>query len=56
MTDGSLFWMIVFAAAALVFFGIAIVVAFRGIGDLRELLGSAGDPRASGSRSVTTAE
>jgi hypothetical protein len=40
MTDGALFWMIVFAVAALVFFGIALVVTVRGMSDLRELLSS----------------
>jgi hypothetical protein len=40
MTDGALFWLFLFGIAALVFFGIALVVAIRGVGDLRELLGS----------------
>lgn len=40
MTAGALFWLFLFAIAALVFFGIAVVVTLRGIGDLRDLLGS----------------
>jgi hypothetical protein len=38
MTEGALFWLIVFAVSALIFFGIAVVVSIRGIGDLRDLL------------------
>lgn len=38
MTGGALFWLIVLAVAALVFFGIAGVVSIRGVGDLRDLL------------------
>ena len=40
MTAGALFWIFLFAVAALVFFGIALVVTIRGVSDLRELLGS----------------
>ncbi len=40
MTSGALFWFVLFGVAALLFFGIALVVTFRGIGDLRNLLGS----------------
>jgi len=40
MTDGALFWLILFGVAALVFFGIALVVAIRGVSDVRDLLGS----------------
>lgn len=38
MTGGALFWLLVLAVAALVFFGIACVVSIRGVGDLRDLL------------------
>ncbi|MCX6135099.1 MAG: hypothetical protein NTU47_14900 [Ignavibacteriales bacterium] len=40
MTAGALFWLILFGIAALVFFGIAVVVTIRGVGDLRHLLKS----------------
>ena len=38
MTSAALFWLLLFAAAALVFFGIALVVTIRGMSDLRDLL------------------
>jgi hypothetical protein len=38
MTTGSLIWLIVGALFAVLFFGIAAVVAFRGVADLRDLL------------------
>jgi hypothetical protein len=48
MTTSALFWLLLFGIAALVFFGIALVVAIRGVGDLRDLLSvskrSAKDP------------
>jgi len=40
MTAGALFWLSLFGIAALVFFGIALVVTIRGVGDLRDLLSS----------------
>jgi hypothetical protein len=40
MTAGALFWLLLFGIAALVFFGIAVVVTIRGVGDLRDLLKS----------------
>jgi len=40
MTSGALFWLLLFGIAALVFFGIALVVTIRGVSDLRDLLGS----------------
>lgn len=40
MTTGAQFWLLLFAIAALVFFGIALVVTIRGVSDLRDLLGS----------------
>jgi hypothetical protein len=40
MTAGALFWFLLFGIAALVFFGIAVVVTIRGVGDLRDLLKS----------------
>jgi hypothetical protein len=42
MTDGALFWLIVSAVAAVLFFGIAIVVSIRGMGELRQLLSRTG--------------
>ena len=38
MTDGAMIWFIVYGVATLTFFGIAAVVAIRGIGELRDLL------------------
>ncbi len=38
MTPGALFWLVLFALSAMLFFAIAAVVAVRGSGDLRELL------------------
>jgi hypothetical protein len=38
MTSGAIFWLILFALSAMLFFAIAAVVAVRGAGDLRELL------------------
>ncbi len=38
MTVGALFWFIMFALSATLFFGIALVVTVRGLGDLRGLL------------------
>ena len=40
MTSGALLGLFLFGIAALVFFGIALVVTIRGVGDLRDLLGS----------------
>jgi hypothetical protein len=42
MTTGALFWTILFAISAVLFFGIAIVVSIGGISDLRDLLGKSG--------------
>lgn len=38
MNGSSLFWIIVFALAALLFFGAAIVITVVGIRDLKDLL------------------
>lgn len=38
MLEAGYIWMGVFVAAALMFFGIAVVVAWKGFVDLRELL------------------
>jgi hypothetical protein len=38
MTPGAIFWVVLFAVAAGLFFGIALVVSIRGLGDLRNLL------------------
>jgi len=40
MTTGALFWLVLGGCAAAVFFGIALVVSVRGVGDLRHLLRS----------------
>ena len=40
MNTGTLFWLIIFAVSAAVFFVIATVVAVNGFGDLRDLLRS----------------
>jgi hypothetical protein len=39
MTEGALFWMIAGGLFGGLFFGIALVVTIRGIGELRHLLG-----------------
>jgi hypothetical protein len=41
MTAGALLWLLIFGVCGGLFFGIAVVVTLRGIGDLRELLKSA---------------
>jgi hypothetical protein len=38
MTGAILFWLIVYALSALLFFGTAIVIAVIGMKDLRDLL------------------
>ncbi len=38
MTTGALLWFVIFAVNAALFFGIALVVTFRGAGELHELL------------------
>jgi hypothetical protein len=37
MTAGAFFWCLVGAVSAAIFFGIAVVVAIRGLGELRTL-------------------
>jgi hypothetical protein len=37
-----MFWLLLGGTAMLVFFGIALVVSIRGVGDLRDLLRSTG--------------
>jgi hypothetical protein len=44
MTPGAIFWVVLFAAAAGLFFGIALVVSIRGLGDLRHLLSTSKTP------------
>ena len=39
MTGGTLFWYVIGGISVLLFFGIAAVVSWRGIGELREFLG-----------------
>lgn len=41
MTTGVAVWLVLGAVFAVLFFGIAAVVAVRGFGDLRKLLGGA---------------
>jgi hypothetical protein len=38
MNSGAIFWMILLVISALLFFGVAIVVAIRGARELKELL------------------
>lgn len=38
MNKGALVWLILFAISATVFFLVAVVVAVKGVGDLRVLL------------------
>lgn len=47
MTEGALFWLIVLAVSTLIFFGIAVVVSVRGIGDLRDLLSQSAHRKAN---------
>ena len=38
MDSGAIVWLVIFAASAILFFGIAAVVAVKGFGDLQRLL------------------
>ena len=38
MDNAVIVWLVIFAAAALIFFGVAVVVTVKGFGDLRDLL------------------
>jgi hypothetical protein len=38
MTEGALIWFVLYGVATLLFFGIATVVAIRGIGEMKDLL------------------
>ena len=42
MTTGTVVWLVIAAASAVLFFGIAAVVSISGLKDLRHLLGGAG--------------
>lgn len=42
MTDLSFIWIVVFALAALLFFGTAVVITVLGMRDLRDLLRRSG--------------
>ncbi|MBI3006309.1 MAG: hypothetical protein HYY49_12990 [Ignavibacteriales bacterium] len=44
MTPATLFWIIVFSLAVLLFFGVAVVITVVGIGDLRDLLRKSASP------------
>jgi len=50
MTGGALFWFIVYGLCTAIFFGIAVVVAIRGIGEMRDLLGRAEKEQKAGKR------
>ena len=41
MNTAGIVWLVIFAVAALTFFGVAVVVSVKGVGDLRHLLRSA---------------
>jgi hypothetical protein len=48
MTAGMIFWLVTFVLAAVLFFGVAIFIGIRGVGDLRRLLSAShkdGDSR-----------
>jgi hypothetical protein len=42
MTTGAMFWLLLGGVAMTLFFGIALVVSIQGVGDLRDLVRSAG--------------
>jgi len=47
MTDGAIFWYAIGGISAILFFGIAAVVTWRGVAELRQILGHGrerGDP------------
>ena len=48
MLEAAYIWMAVFAAAALAFFGVAIIVAWKGFGDLKGLLNPSDEKEARG--------
>ena len=50
MTGGALFWFIVYGLSTAIFFVIAVAVAIRGIGELKNLLGWAEKERTAGER------
>jgi hypothetical protein len=39
VTTGVIIWIVLFAIAASVFFGIALVVTIKGVSDVKDLLG-----------------
>jgi hypothetical protein len=41
VNTAGIVWLVIFAVAALTFFGVAVVVSVKGVGDLRHLLRSA---------------
>jgi len=38
MTSGTLLWLVIFGVSVLLFFGVAVIIAIHGVGDLRRLL------------------
>ena len=40
MNTAGIVWLLIFAVAALMFFGVAVVVSVKGVADLRHLLRS----------------
>jgi hypothetical protein len=48
MNTLALFWLVLFAIAAALFFGVATVITVIGVGDLRELLTRSRPDRGAG--------
>jgi hypothetical protein len=38
MTAGTIFWLVTLFLATVLFFGVAVIIGIRGVGDLRRLL------------------
>jgi len=49
MTAGMIFWLVTLLLATVLFFGVAVIIGIRGVGDLRRLL--RGSHRDNGPRS-----
>ena len=50
MNNAVIVWLLVFAVAALLFFGVAAVVSVKGFADLLDLLRNAGPKKDVGSK------
>jgi hypothetical protein len=48
MNTLALFWLVLFAVAAALFFGVAIVITVIGVGDLKDLLARSKPDRGAG--------